>query len=99
MRILSLIMVIGLTGCSPYQSGFDCPAGKGRACTSLYRINKLIDRGEVGQIEKEEPLNAGLPQAVDPHGGLEVFLPAHQDESGTWYGARTVIIPKVYSPC
>ena len=57
IRFLSLFF---LSGCSTYSNDFECPFGKGRACSSLKEMTQVLDT---------IPEEGGLPQE-----GLEIFL-------------------------
>lgn len=46
------LCVLALSGCiTPYQTNFDCPVGKGEPCTSMTKINHMIDQGILGKAE------------------------------------------------
>lgn len=42
-----LIALFLLSGCSSYKDSFDCPVGKGMACSSLHRVNTTMDKGDI----------------------------------------------------
>ena len=44
-KLLITIMVTLLFGCSSYNNAFECKVGKGINCTSVSKINKMVDRG------------------------------------------------------
>lgn len=90
--IIVFLFVLNLSGCSPYKSGFDCPAGSGKACTSLYKINRLVDRGELGQLEEEDPMNADLPKNLT--NCVEVYFPSRTDTNGLWHEGHSLFIPR-----
>ncbi len=56
MNTLSALTVIlvYLSGCSPYKSGFNCPVPEGMPCTSMSRIDDLINQG---RLPKKESLD------------------------------------------
>lgn len=47
ITLLPLVMVGFLGGCSSYKESFDCPVGNGMACSSLHKVNKTMDRGDI----------------------------------------------------
>lgn len=36
-----------LGGCSSYSNSFDCPYGKGAGCSSVSRVNTMIDNQQI----------------------------------------------------
>ena len=50
-NILTILLFLSLGGCAftPYNTQFECPLEKGVPCTRLSTINKMIDRGELGE--------------------------------------------------
>lgn len=57
MRISSYLIplcTLALSACfTPYQTSFDCPVQNGVPCTSMTKINKMIDKGLLGKPEVE----------------------------------------------
>ena len=51
-KLLITIMVTLLAACSSYNSGFECKAGKGINCTSVSKINNMVDSGNFNEGEK-----------------------------------------------
>jgi len=51
-----LLLATGLSSCSPYQSHFACGSAKGVPCSSMERVNQLIDSGEIEQFNEPAPL-------------------------------------------
>lgn len=45
--LLPLFMSGFIGGCSSYKESFDCPVGNGMACSSLHKVNKTMDRGDI----------------------------------------------------
>jgi len=43
--------ILLLTGCTftPYNTHFECPVEKGIACTRMSEVNRMIDRGDLGE--------------------------------------------------
>lgn len=44
---LTVVSVLPLVGCSPYQSKFDCPYGTGVGCASLSKVSTMVDRNQI----------------------------------------------------
>ena len=65
-KILKLIMLVILvpliSSCAVYGTSFECKGGQGERCTSVSKINTMIDRGEI----RDEPLVAEPPVATPP---------------------------------
>ncbi len=45
-------MLFGLTGCSSYSSHFDCPYGEGVGCSSLSKVNRMLDQNLIDTSEE-----------------------------------------------
>ena len=46
------LTLLALSGCiTPYQTNFDCPVPPGVPCTSMTKINHMIDKGILGKSE------------------------------------------------
>jgi hypothetical protein len=86
MKKYVILCTIALTGCSSYKSQFDCPAEDGLKCTSLYEVNKKIDRKEIMLEDDLEKTNET--------GDLSIYFPAHIDGFGEQKVARVVPLPK-----
>lgn len=51
-----------MTACAGiYGESFDCPPGEGVACKSISEVNRMIDKGEIGQKKGEH----STPESVD----------------------------------
>lgn len=50
-KLLTLITITLLAGCSSYNNAFECKVGKGVNCTSVSKINKMVDRGAFNGAE------------------------------------------------
>ena len=46
-KLLITLMFISLTGCASYNNSFECKPGQGVSCTSVSKINAMVDRGEL----------------------------------------------------
>lgn len=49
LKKLSCLIVILVSSCSSYNSGFECKADKGINCTSVSKINNMVDSGTFNQ--------------------------------------------------
>lgn len=51
------LIVLLLSSCTftPYNTDFECPLEKGVPCTRLSKINRMVDRGELGFEEEDSP--------------------------------------------
>lgn len=45
--IIYIVFILGLSGCSTYDSSFICPDAKGPSCTSMSRIYQMVESGEI----------------------------------------------------
>lgn len=50
-QLLTLVAIILLIGCSNYNNAFDCKAGEGVNCTSVSKINTMVDIGAFNGAE------------------------------------------------
>lgn len=44
-RLLIMLVIALLSGCSSYNNAFECKLGKGVNCTSVSKINSMVDSG------------------------------------------------------
>ena len=51
LKKLFCLIVILVSACSSYNSGFECKAGKGINCTSVSKINNMVDSGNFNEGE------------------------------------------------
>jgi hypothetical protein len=49
--IMSVILLQFISSCAVYGTSFECKGGQGERCTSVSKINTMIDRGEI----RDEP--------------------------------------------
>lgn len=94
-KLMFLIPVLMLTGCSTYQEGFDCAAVPGVGCKSITQVDRLIDQGKIGVDEalpfESKSLN---PQPLSPRAkGVQAWLAPYEDENGTWHDSQTLFVP------
>lgn len=50
-KLLIMFMITLLSSCSSYNNAFECKLGKGVNCTSVSKINNMVDRGTFNQTE------------------------------------------------
>jgi hypothetical protein len=53
-KILFVVMLLGLVGCSSYGSSFSCHDANGLNCLPLSMVDKQIDSGKIAEIELKE---------------------------------------------
>ncbi len=53
-KLIYILPLMSLVGCSTYKEQFDCPVGTGMGCASLSKVNKAMDKGYI-QIEDDSP--------------------------------------------
>ncbi len=51
-KLLITIVIILLSGCSSYNNAFECKVGKGVNCTSVSKINNMVDSGIFSEAEE-----------------------------------------------
>ena len=66
-------LVFLLSGCTftPYNTHFECPLENGVPCTRLSKINRMVDRGELGTEENEHD-DSVVPQGSSCKGSCSV---------------------------
>jgi hypothetical protein len=47
MKKLCLVALLSLSCCSAYNNKFDCPYGDGLGCTSVSKVNRMIDQNQI----------------------------------------------------
>ena len=65
--LLPLFMSGFIGGCSSYKESFDCPVGNGMACSSLHKVNKTMDRGDIDIEDSVVTGHKNNPQQNNPH--------------------------------
>jgi len=53
-KILFVVMLFGLPGCSSYGSSFSCRDASGLNCLPLSMVDKQIDSGKIAEIALKE---------------------------------------------
>ena len=57
-KILVILILTLLSSCSSYNNAFECKVGKGINCTSVSKINTMVDLGTLdGSLENTSPQN------------------------------------------
>ncbi len=51
-KLTFIFLLIGLTGCSSYSNHFDCPYGEGVGCSSLSKVNRMLDQNLIDTSEE-----------------------------------------------
>lgn len=60
---IALSMFVGsplMGGCSSYSNSFDCPYGKGAGCSSVSRVNSMIDNQQIDFSEKDSGAGSSI---------------------------------------
>ena len=57
--VISFISILALSSCAVYGTQFECSGGRGQRCTSVSKVNQMIDRGEI-DIGEEETVLSGI---------------------------------------
>ena len=71
----SLMTTVTLTGCiTPYQTNFDCPVPLGVPCTSMSKVNHMIDKGLLGKPEEDCTCKKEVDQPVKEEPLLITFF-------------------------
>lgn len=52
-KLIPLSLLMMLSGCAVYNESFDCPVGKGEACSSLSQVNNKMDKGTLKAQQQE----------------------------------------------
>lgn len=56
-KTLIMTVVALLSGCSNYNSAFECKLGKGVNCTSVSKINNMVDSGAFNEADNNLAAN------------------------------------------
>ena len=54
-KLIFGFMSMFLSGCAIHNTGFECRASKGQSCTSVSRVNRMIDLGLIKDDEGTSP--------------------------------------------
>jgi type IV conjugative transfer system lipoprotein TraV len=55
--VIMVVIIALLSGCSSYNNAFECKLGKGVNCTSVSKINSMVDSGAFNDSEKHASNN------------------------------------------
>lgn len=53
-RILVILMLLPIAGCSTYPNRFKCGDAKGLGCTMLHEVDMQIDSGQIEEAYKDK---------------------------------------------
>lgn len=53
-KLLSLGIVVLLSGCSTYSNQFSCSDAKGAYCLSMEKVDRLIASGEIDRFNEDQ---------------------------------------------
>lgn len=56
-KLLIIIVIALLSGCSNYNDAFECKVGKGVNCTSVSKINSMVDSGTFNEANSNLAVN------------------------------------------
>lgn len=82
-----------LGACAPYSSELDCEVGQGMACSSVYKVQKALDRGRIDLELEEEALpqrEITSPHPISLKKGPQVWVAPHLDERGNFHEAQMI---------
>lgn len=54
-KLIYILPLMSLVGCSTYKEQFDCPVGTGLGCASLAKVNKEMDKGHISIEDDRSP--------------------------------------------
>jgi hypothetical protein len=89
---LSFILLASLLGGCTYSTEFDCPAGEGLKCTSLSKVNRKMDKGEIDLGLDPEPMTRPLSPSLD------IYFGPHIDEEGYYHSEKLLYVPMKGQP-
>ena len=95
--ILGVMALSLLGGCSSLsENDFECGVGKGMPCSSVYKVDHAVSRGELDfELEGDRPLTSVRsrgplrPETPGPH---RVWIAPYQDERGQVHGEKIVLV-------
>lgn len=75
-KILTVIPLLALTGCSMYAERFDCDPGKGVGCLALHKVDAQVDQKTLPfQIEEAQEKQLNQKKREAPQEDLANRLP------------------------
>lgn len=87
IKFLPFCMIILITGCTSFNSEFNCPAFKGTACKRLSDIDQ--EYNEAKNLNLNGPLYKPL-YAKSDH--IDVHIKGFEDKTGVYHHPRTITI-------
>ncbi len=85
MRVIGLLMLLILSGCSAMNDNFTCSQEPGVMCKSLDQVNGMVNRGELGSTPKLPTPRLALEQQV-----VAVWLAPYQDGEGNYHDSTKI---------
>lgn len=92
MRRIILLSTLILSGCGIYGTDFDCGVGNGMACSSLYKVDHAVSRGEVDfQLEEATLKSSEKPKQVSKKPlsyPRNIWIAPKRDAQGNLHGEK-----------
>jgi conjugal transfer pilus assembly protein TraV len=86
MRVIGLLILLILSGCSAMNGDFTCSQEPGVMCRSLDQVNSMVNRGEIGGAPKlPPPPRLALEQQV-----VAVWLAPYEDQEGNYHDSTKI---------
>jgi hypothetical protein len=87
------LCVLTLSGClTPYQTNFDCPVPVGVPCTSMTKINRMIDKGVLGTEDTPHSNLAGASWDSDKN-AKKVYITHFKPKSEPTPEPKAIEVP------
>ena len=88
MKKVLLVLSLGaLSGCSNYAEKFDCGAGMGVGCKSLSYVNRMVEKGAL-PLDEDGLSEVGVYQdhSTTPMPlGFKMWVAGYRDEEGYYH--------------
>lgn len=91
IKKLPYSILLLLAGCSSYSTDFDCGVGKGMPCSSLYRIDHAVSKGEIDfELEEDSQKNPNTKSTVLSNNGNPklIWVAPRTDTNGIRHGEK-----------
>ncbi len=97
LKRISLLLLVGASGCTGMSKTFDCPQKPGVNCKSITEINTLVDGGLLPQKDCinggcEKITHSALPSDSIPTQRLPIWL-APFEKNGIQYSDAYISVP------
>ncbi len=97
LKRISLLLLVGASGCAGMSKTFDCPQKPGVNCKSITEINALVDGGFLPQKngingDCEKTRHSALPSTSIPTQRLPIWL-APFEKNGIQYSDAYISVP------